>query len=121
MSAQQLAGTGALFDAPFYRQVLPDRVTQECKRREGHVPAVKLQLMDGRELDLCHVLHLGDRWLAVQHFRDLSTCEDMDLTFLPYEAVITVTISMHAPGERRAGFMADRPAGAGLPAPAGVR
>lgn len=93
-----------MFDAGFYHSVLPERVTQECKGHPELVPVVTLHLAAGRILDLCHILHLADTWLAVQYFRDAQTCQDMDVAFLPYDLVGLVTVSMQHPTSRRTGF-----------------
>ncbi|MBF8266552.1 MAG: hypothetical protein HW388_60 [Dehalococcoidia bacterium] len=98
------------FDASFYREVLPDRVTKECHGQPDAVPVVNLHLATGRTLDLCHAVHLADTWFAVQHFRDAKTCADMDVAFLPYELVSMVTVSLHHPTSRRMGFsVGERP------------
>ncbi|MBI4339559.1 MAG: hypothetical protein HY680_06355 [Chloroflexi bacterium] len=93
-----------MFDAQFYRIVLPQRVDQECKGNPQLVPVVTLLLANGRVLDLCHVLQLADTWMAVNYFRDAETCQDMDVAFLPYELVSMVTLSLQHPGSRRMGF-----------------
>ncbi|MBI4201663.1 MAG: hypothetical protein HY532_00925 [Chloroflexi bacterium] len=95
----------ATFDAAFYQTVLPERVKQECMGSPESVPVVKLVLANGHILDLCHILHLADTWLAVQHFRDAETCQDMDVAFLPYELANMVTVSMHHPTSRKMGFI----------------
>ncbi|MBI4338252.1 MAG: hypothetical protein HY683_10545 [Chloroflexi bacterium] len=93
-----------MFDAEFYRSVLPERVTKECHGRPDSVPVVNLYLANGRTLDLCHIVHLAESWFAVQSFRDAETCDDMDLVFLPYELVTEVTVSLYHPAARRMGF-----------------
>ena len=92
------------FDASFYREVLPERVTAECQGRPDAVPVVTLYLGNGNVLDLCHIVHLADDWFAVHHFRDVEICEDMDVAFLPYGLVSLITISVHHPESRRMGF-----------------
>ncbi|MEK7777602.1 MAG: hypothetical protein AAB303_03140 [Chloroflexota bacterium] len=93
-----------MFDAAFYREVLPERVATECQGRPDAVPVVKLHLANGQVLDLCHIVHLADDWFAAQHFRAAETCADMDLAFLPYGLVGLITVSIHHPTQRRIGF-----------------
>ena len=93
-----------MFDAGFYRDVLPDRVTRECQGNPLAVPVVNLYLANGTTLDLCHIVDLSEHWLAVQHFRDTQSCSEMDLAFLPYELVTMVAVSLHHQGTRRLGF-----------------
>ena len=88
----------------FYKAVLPDRVERECKQQPGRVPVVQFRLGDGTIVDVCHIVHLADTWLGLAVYRDATTCEDMDIVFLPYEAVTRVTLSLHDPSARRIGF-----------------
>ncbi len=96
--------TAAPFDAHFYTSVLPDRVVAQCRGNPGAVPVVNLHLANGRVLDLCHIMHLTERWFAVQYFRDTVTCADMDVAFLPYELVVLVSVALQHPHQRRIGF-----------------
>ena len=98
-----------MFDPGFYQTVLPDRVKQQCAMQSGHVPVVEFRLADGTALDVCHIVHLADKWLAVAYFRDASACQEMDLAFFGYEMVARVTLSMHDPRSRRLGFEIGQP------------
>jgi hypothetical protein len=93
-----------VFDATFYKETLPERITRDCEGHPGDTPVVNLHLSNGTVLDLCHVVRLADMWLAVAHFRDSKTCADMDIAFVPYELVIMVTVSMYRPEVRAMGF-----------------
>jgi hypothetical protein len=95
---------GPAFGPHFYLSVLPDRVVSQCQGHPDNVPVVNLHLGNGRMLDLCHIVHLTERWFAVQYFRDTETCEDMDVAFLPYDLVVMVTLSLHSADKRRIGF-----------------
>ena len=106
-----------MFEPAFYQNVLPDRVRQVCSERPSHVPVVEFRLADGTTLDVCHIVHLADKWLAVAYFRDSSAYQDMDIAFLGYEMVLRVMLSLHDPRARRLGFTLGQPAGA--PAGAG--
>lgn len=65
--------SAAPLDAHFYARVLPDRVVAQCQGNPGAVPVVNLHLANGRVLDLCHIMHLTERWFAVQYCRDTVT------------------------------------------------
>ena len=93
-----------MFDAAFYRTALPALVRAECEARPERVPVVELHLASGRVLDLCHISHLADAWVACHYFRDTETCEEMDVAFLPYGLISMVTVSLHHPEKRRLGF-----------------
>jgi len=97
-----------VFDPRFYESVLPDRVRQQCVMQPGHVPVVEFRLTDGTLLDVCHIVHLDEKWLAVAFFRDASSCQDMDLALFGYELVTRVILSMHDPHSRSLGFQLDR-------------
>lgn len=92
------------FGAEFFTTVLHDRVRASCEGRGEDVPVVELHLADGTTLDLCHIPTVERLWLAVEAYRDTTTCEEMDLVFVPYEAVTRVTISMWHQGRRPIGF-----------------
>jgi hypothetical protein len=93
-----------MFDAKFYAQTLPDLVRSECRRQPDKTPVVELRLGDGSTLDVCHVAQLAERWLAVTFFRDVENCDDMDVSFLPYELVARITVSLHLKQSRKLGF-----------------
>lgn len=93
-----------MFDRTFYRGALPERVEQQCAMKTGQIPVVELRLADGATLDICHIVHLAEPWFAVAYYRDAANCDDMDLVFLPYQAVTRVALSMHDPRSRRLGF-----------------
>lgn len=93
-----------MFESAFFESVLPDRIRQRCVEQSGHVPVVELHLADGDSLDLCHIVHLADRWLLVAFYRDPAKCSDMDLAFLGYDTIKRITVSMHDPHSRRLGF-----------------
>lgn len=105
-----------VFGAEFYANVLPTRVRTECGVRPETVPVVQLYLSNGRVLDLCHIVHLADDWMACRVLRDSENCDDMDLVFIPYGLVAMVTVSLHHAAQRRIGFDAgasEDPAAAG--------
>lgn len=99
---------GAPFDAAFFGDVLPERVKQQCQGQPENVPVVWLQLADGRVFDVCHIAQFAPAWMALFYYRDTTTCEEMDLVFLPYGLVTTVTVSLHHKAKRPAGFDVSR-------------
>ena len=95
---------GFMFDADFFRTFLPDRVQAECRARPELVPVVRISLADGTALDVCHISHLADTWMAVAYFRDVETCQEMDLAFFGYAVVTRVTLSLRHRTARKLGF-----------------
>lgn len=104
VSPSRAVRTGPPFGPEFFRAVLPDRVGTLCAGQPELTPVVELHLADGYTTDVCHVLSLGPDWLVANVFRDKETCEEMDLIFLPYSLVMRVTVSLHHPAQRPAGF-----------------
>jgi len=96
------------FGASFFCTVLFDRVWALCHGSSPGVPIVQLHLVDGSVLDLCHVTQLAPQWISVAVFREVPSCDDMDLVFVPYAAIHRVTISARPPAERPIGFQMDR-------------
>ena len=98
-----------MFDSAFYTTVFADLVQRECRRQSGMVPVVEFRLAEGSTLDICHLIQLADKSLAVAYCRDPETCEDMDMSFLPYELVVRICVSFHHAEMRRLGFAVSEP------------
>jgi hypothetical protein len=96
---------GWVFDADFYRSVLQQLVSRESADREA-VPVVELRLSDGTVLDVCQIMRLDERWMALSYYRDPGDCRDQDVAFVPYGAVARIHLSIHPPGRRTLGFNA---------------
>lgn len=95
---------GPPFAPTFFVTALRERVRAECDGHPEAVPVVELHLADGATLDICHIPAIEPQWLAAQVYRDLETCEEMDLMFVPYGLITRVTVSMWHPSQRRIGF-----------------
>src|SRR5574341_1750905 len=104
-----------VFDAGFYRTVLPWWIRTQCEGKLRGVPVVELRLADGAVLDVCHLVNLADQWMAISHFRDAETCDDMDMAFIRYETVMRINVSMHDPKSRRIGFDVTKSPVTGIP------
>ncbi|RJQ12384.1 MAG: hypothetical protein C4558_01905 [Dehalococcoidia bacterium] len=100
---------GPPFGPAFFMSVLKDRVRQQCDQQPEAVPVVELHLGDGTTLDLCHVPGLGPQWIAAEFYRDRETCNDMDLSFIPFALITRVTVSMWHRSQRSVGFDITRP------------
>lgn len=100
---------GVPFGASFFAEVLPSRVRDLCPGRDADVPVVLLHLGDGTTLDVCHVAQLAPRWIALAVFGEQLSCERMDLVYVPYEAIVRITVSRRPPSARPIGFRVDGP------------
>ncbi|HEX6817543.1 MAG TPA: hypothetical protein VF120_04150 [Ktedonobacterales bacterium] len=107
-----------MFDANFYRMVLPETVRQACQNQAEHVPVVELHLPDSLTLDLCHIETLANTWLTVVYYRNPNEDNEVDRAFLPYQLVQWVTVSMHPPHVRHIGFDVARSVAAAIVVPA---
>jgi hypothetical protein len=47
--------------------------------------------------------------MTVAYFRDPKSCEDMDISFLPYELVLRICVSFHHAEMRKLGFGISEP------------
>jgi len=95
---------GPIFNAEFFRKILPDGAAKVCEIVADSVPVVNVHLANGRVLDLCHIAHVGEAWIAAYYYRDASRSYEMDLAFVPYPLVVLVTISARQAAERKMGF-----------------
>lgn len=107
-----------MFDANFYRMVLPESVRQACQGQPEHVPVVELHLPDGLTLDVCHIETLANTWLAVVYYRNPNEDNEVDTAFLPYPLVQWVAVSVHPPHVRHIGFDVARSVAAAIVVPA---
>jgi hypothetical protein len=96
------------FGPSFFASVLPDRVTAACEQEPARVPVVLVRLGDGTLLDLCHVTALTPQYLVTTIYRDPSTCEDMDVIFVPYSFITWVRVALHDRATRPLGFDVSR-------------
>ncbi len=93
-----------MFDQTFFGAILPRQAQQFAAEHPATVPVVAVLLNDGTQLDICRVLGFSDQWVALAQFRQPGACDDVDIVFLPYPAIVRVTIALPHVSERRLGF-----------------
>ena len=93
-----------MFDQTFFGAILPREAQQFAADHPDTVPVVAVLLNDGTHLDICRVLGFSDQWVAMAPFRQPGACDDVDLVFLPYPAIVRVTIALPHASKRRIGF-----------------
>ena len=101
---------GPPFNFHFFRTMFPDRVRSMCPGQGEQIPGVVLKSVDDCTLDLCHIMLLAPKWMAVAAFRETGTCEEMDTVFVPYESILRVTVSARDGARRHMGFRFDQTA-----------
>lgn len=93
-----------MFDQTFFGAILPCQAQQFATEHPETVPVVAVLLNDGTQLDICRVLGFSDQWVALAQFRQPGACDDVDIVFLPYPAIVRVTVALPHVAERRLGF-----------------
>lgn len=89
------------FGPPFFLGQLAAFVRERCPDPSEHLPVVELRLNDGEILDVCHVIGLAPRWVAIAA-RDRES-DRMVTVLVPYELIVRVDIRACSE-ERRVGF-----------------
>lgn len=112
-----------IFGPQFFRAHLGGIVKEQCAGPAEAMPAVQIHLVDGQVLDVCHVVALAPRWLALAVLESLEGMA-MHLELVPYQLIARVSIRHVRASARRIGFDGDHTpeileGGAWLAAPAG--
>jgi hypothetical protein len=90
------------FGPQFFLTQLAAFVRDRCPDPRERLPMVELYLNDGEVLQVCHVIGLTPRWVALA-VRDQES-ESMVTVLVPYECIIRFRIHAASPGDRRVGF-----------------
>ncbi len=94
------------FGPSFFLNQLRGFVRERCPDPADRLPVVYLHLGDGEVLDVCHVIGLAPRWLALA-VRDTEAQGHpgaMRTELVPYEGIFRVTIRAVRPAETHLGF-----------------
>lgn len=98
----ELAGRHA-FGPLLFLGELAAFVRDRCPNPKEALPRVELRLHDGTALDVCHVIGVGPRWVAIAA-HDPEAKGRMQTVLVPYEAIVRVTIRAAAADGRAVGF-----------------
>lgn len=100
-----------VFGPPFFIHHLGAYARDQCPDPSEGLPFVHLHLMDGTVLDLCHVLGLTPRWVALAVYEGGagSVHPRMRTELVPYEQIIRVSISAGAGQTGHMGFRQEAP------------
>jgi len=82
------------FGPLFFLQQLAAFVRDRCPAPEEGLPVVSLHLLDGEVLDVCHIIGVSPRWLALATF-DTEKASDkppMRTELIPYSIIARVRI-----------------------------
>lgn len=111
MAARELLGRWEAmlaFGPQFFLGHLAAYVRECCPDPSEALPFVHLHLASGEVLDVCHVIGLTPRWVALAVFEGNSRAMRTEL--VPYEAITRVTISPGQAQGTHMGFHQETPA-----------
>ncbi|HSQ59678.1 MAG TPA: hypothetical protein VLT84_04515 [Acidobacteriota bacterium] len=99
---------GTYFGPLFFLQHLQGLVRDRCPDPAEGLPAVHLRLADGEDLDVCHVIGVTPKWLALAvHETDRPGVMRTEL--VPYAMITRLTLgAVPSSGGTRMGFNAAR-------------
>lgn len=97
------------FGPSFFLTQLGAYVRDRCPDIEEALPFVHVHLAGGESLDVCHVIGLAPRWVALAVYEPVSRA--MRTECVPYEAIVRITISPgHAQGDHMGFYQEADPA-----------
>jgi cell wall assembly regulator SMI1 len=101
-----------MFDREFFGAILPEHVRRSLAAHDDKTAIVEVHLGDRTVLDLCHVVRLDDKWVALAHYCRDDPHDDVDIAFVPYATIVRVSLTLRSNAERDMGFqMHSEPAG----------
>ena len=101
----------AIFGPIFFLQHLRGLVRDHCPDPAEGMPSVGLHLMDGSELDICHIVGIDPHWiaLAVREPGEEGRQTAMRTELVPYHMITRVAIyGTRRPINHHVGFDAER-------------
>jgi hypothetical protein len=98
------------FGPTFFLMQLRAFVRDRCPNLSEGLPSVQLHLAEGEILDVCHIIGLAPRWLAVAVIESgrSAASHAMRTEIIPYELVSRVSVRTIGPEPGHIGFEAGR-------------
>lgn len=113
MAALAAAESGVVFGPLFFLQHLRGFVRERCPEPQEGLPQVRVRLADGLELDICHIVGVTPKWIALAVYdteRDEESTR-MRTDLVPYSMITRLVIRTESErGVHPMGFNADREA-----------
>ena len=100
--AQELTSRHA-FGPLLFLGELAGFVRDRCPDPADGLPRVELRLGDGETVDVCHVVGVTPRWVAIAA-REPANRGQMQTVLVPYEAIVRITIRAVSASEHAVGF-----------------
>lgn len=98
------------FGPGFFLRQLRAFIRDRCPDPSEALPSVQLHLAEGDRVEVCHVIGIAPRWLAlaaIEEERPLAA-PTMRTEIIPYALVSRVTVRPFRPQPGRAGFQVGR-------------
>lgn len=105
------AERGVCFGPIFFLRQLGGLVRDRCPDPSEDVPGVAILLADGSELDLCHIIGVTPKWIAMAVYQTDrgDAARRMRTELVPYAMITRVVIRTdRAGGPHRMGFDVER-------------
>ncbi len=96
------------FGPGFFLGQLGSFVRDRCPDPAEGLPHVEVHLIGGEVLDVCHVMGIAPRWVALAVFdTEESRAAEMRTELVPFEAIVRVSVRGGRGGSARVGFRQD--------------
>jgi hypothetical protein len=98
------------FGPSFFLRQLRAFIRERCPDPAEGLPSVQLHLAEGECLEICHVIGIASRWLAlavIETERPVAS-PTMRTEVVPYGLISRVSVRVARPGPGRVGFEVDR-------------
>lgn len=96
-----------VFGPSFFMRQLGAYIRDRCPEASEVLPFVHVRLTNGESLDVCHVIGLSTRWVALATYRESSS--GMATELVPYECITRITIEPGQAEGARIGFQQKTP------------
>lgn len=99
----------AVFGPRFFLTYLPGLVRERCPEPVESLPRVSLHVASGEILDVCHIIGLAPRWVALAVYDGGEGAgAAMRTELVPFETILRISIRLPKGGDRAMGFRQDR-------------
>jgi hypothetical protein len=97
------------FGPSFFMGHLGRFVRDRCPDPTENLPMVKVRLVDGETLDVCHIIGVSPRWVMFAVRDAASHGDEMALALVPYETIQRIGISIRRAEGSSIGFSQPHP------------
>jgi len=97
---------GCPFGPGFFLQQLRAFIRDRCPDPSEALPSVQLHLAEGERIEICHLIGIAPRWLAIAAIEEghALAAPSMRTEIIPYALISRVTVRPFQPEPGRLGF-----------------